>query len=238
MNGIRVGAAVTWACGAYRDNFLAFLALAVVVTVLQFGQQAAIAPFTESLTRCLDLGLNPEAATINQDAFAQCLSQEMSTLVVVLFASLFFVIASFLATVGVVRGSLEVTKGMRIGFAETFVGPHFLAFAGSVVLIMVFFVLGLFLFIVPALIAVLLFQFAPFYALDRGYSPFLALKSSALLVRKNASVAILVFLINAFAYLISGLFWGIPTLIALPIAALVSAHVYRNAEGERIGAPE
>jgi uncharacterized membrane protein len=79
-----------------------------------------------------------------------------------------------------------------------------------------------------------LFQFAPFFALDRGLTPFQALKASSRLVRLNWPLAILVLLFSGAAYLISGLFWGIPTLLFLPLAALVTAFAYRALQGEMV----
>jgi uncharacterized membrane protein len=66
----------------------------------------------------------------------------------------------------------------------------------------------------------------------------MALRASANVVRTNWPVAILVLLVSTVAYLVSGLFWGIPTLVALPIAALVTAFVYRALQGESVEAPQ
>lgn len=239
MTHVRLGDAFRWARGAYRVNFLAFVTLSLVVTILQFGQQMAAGPLTESLTLCLNQGVPADGGTeLNVAALSDCFAAESNSITMALLGALFFVIASFLATVGVIRGALYVTRGQRIGFAETFLGPFFGAFALTVFVIMIAFVAGLFLFVLPALVVILLFQFAPFFALDRGYAPFAALRASANVVRTNWPVAILVLLVSTVAYLVSGLFWGIPTLIALPIAALVTAFVYRALQGESVEAPQ
>ena len=166
--------------------------------------------------------------------FQGCFESEMGQLLIVTLMAVVFVIASFLATAGVIRGALYVTLGRKIGFADTFTGPYFGAFALTTLLIMVIFIAGLFLFVLPAIFAILLFQFAPFFALDRGLSPFHALKSSVGLVRLHWPLAILVLLFSGASYLISGLFWGIPTLLFLPLAALVTAYVYRSLQGETV----
>ena len=232
QNGVRFGAAVGWARVAFSKNILAFIALAVVVMILQFGQQFAANPFTESFSRCIEVG--GAGATLDSAAMQTCFESEMGSLLLVILLAVVFVVASFLATAGVIRGALYVTLRRKIGFADTFTGPHFGAFALTVLLIMVTFVAGLFLFIVPAIFAVLLFQFAPFFALDRGLSPFQALKSSSRLVRLNWPLAILVLLFSGAAYVISGLFWGIPTLLFLPLAALVTGYAYRTLQGEMV----
>jgi uncharacterized membrane protein len=230
VDGVRFGAAVRWARVAFAKNAIAFIALSVVVMILQFGQQFTSSPFTETFGRCIEAG--GAGATMDSVAMTTCFESEMGSLLLVILLAVLFVIASFLATAGVIRGSLYVTLGRKIGFADTFTGPYFGAFSLTVLLIMVTFVAGLFLFVVPAIIAMLLFQFAPFFALDRGLSPFQAVKSSIRLVRLNWPLAILVLLLSTAAYFISGLFWGIPTLLFLPLAALVTGYVYRTLQGE------
>jgi uncharacterized membrane protein len=232
VNSVRIGSALGWARVAYAKNVLSFVALSVVVMILQFGQQFAAGPFTETFSRCVEAGGTDDV--LNSTAIANCFEADMGSLLLVLLMAFVFVVASFLATAGVIRGALYVTLGRKIGFADTFTGPYFGAFALTALLIMVTFVAGLFLFIVPAILVILLFQFAPFFALDRGLAPFQSLKASAGLVRRNWPLAILLLLFSAAAYLISGLFWGIPTVLFLPLAALVTAYAYRSIQGEMV----
>ncbi len=232
VNSVRIGSALGWARVAYAKNVLSFVALSVVVMILQFGQQFAAGPFTETFSRCVEAGGTDDV--LNSTAIANCFEADMGSLLLVLLMAFVFVVASFLATAGVIRGALYVTLGRKIGFADTFTGPYFGAFALTALLIMVTFVAGLFLFIVPAILVILLFQFAPFFALDRGLAPFQSLKASAGLVRRNWPLAILLLLFSAAAYLISGLFWGIPTVLFLPLAALVTAYAYRSMQGEMV----
>ena len=232
VNSVRIGSALGWARVAYAKNVLSFVALSVVVMILQFGQQFAAGPFTEPFSRCVEAGGTDDV--LNSTAIANCFEADMGSLLLVLLMAFVFVVASFLATAGVIRGALYVTLGRKIGFADTFTGPYFGAFALTALLIMVTFVAGLFLFIVPAILVILLFQFAPFFALDRGLAPFQSLKASAGLVRRNWPLAILLLLFSAAAYLISGLFWGIPTVLFLPLAALVTAYAYRSIQGEMV----
>ena len=196
MKPFRMGAAINWARESYRSNLLAFIALAAVVTILQFGQQVATGPISESFDLCFNAGgLTANGASLDAQAMESCVADQLPTLVLSLLVVLFFVLTSFLATAGVIRGALHVSMGANIGFADTFLGKYFVQFLFTIVIIMIAFTAGLFLLIVPALIALLLFQFAPFFALDRGYGPFLALKSSVGIVRKNWSLSILVLLV-------------------------------------------
>jgi uncharacterized membrane protein len=238
MNNVSFGAALSWAWSGYRANFLAFLTLSLVVTIIQVGQQFAAAPLADSLTVCLNQGVpSADSNELNLTAVSNCFASETGSITAALLMSLLFIVAAFLATAGVIRGALQVSRGHRIGFADTFVGPHFIGFALTVFAIMASFVAGLFLFIIPAILIILLFQYAPFFALDRGFSPFESLRGSVGLVRKNWAFSILVLLISAAAYLLSGLFFGIPTVVALPIAALVTGFGYRQLQGESVDSP-
>jgi uncharacterized membrane protein len=229
---VRFGAAFGWARVAFTKNILSFIALSAVVTILQFGQQFTTSPLTQTFSQCTQAG--GTGPTLDSAAMAACFEREMGSFLLVVLMAIVFVVASFLATAGVIRGALYVTLGRKIGFADTFTGPHFGGFVVTALLIMVTFVAGLFIFVIPAVLAVLLFQFAPFFALDRGLSPFQALKASTRLVRLNWPLAILLLLFSAAAYAISGLFWGIPTLLSLPLAALVTGYVYRRLQGEMV----
>jgi hypothetical protein len=135
-NGVRFGAAFRWARAAFVKNTLSFIALSVVVMILQFGQQFAATPFTETLSLCVEAGGTGE--TIDSTAVSSCFESEMGQLLIVTLMAVVFVIASFLATAGVIRGALYVTLGRRIGFADTFTGPYFGAFALTTLLIMVY----------------------------------------------------------------------------------------------------
>ncbi len=235
MKPFRISTSINWARESYQRNILAFIALAAIVTILQFGQQLATDPISESFDLCLNAGgLASNGSSLDAQAMENCVAEQLPTLVLSMLVVLVFVLASFLATAGVIRGALHVSMGANIGFADTFLGKYFIQFLFTIVIIMIAFTAGLFLLVVPAFIALLLFQFAPFFALDRGYGPFLALKSSVGIVRKNWSLSILVLLVSGVAYLISGLFWGIPTIVALPIAALVTTYAYQKLTGNPV----
>ena len=158
-NEVRLSVALGWARVTITKNFLSFIALSVVVMILQFGQQFAATPFTQTFSVCIEAG--GVGATIDSAAVASCFQSEMGSLLLVMVMAFCFVIASFLATAGVIRGALYVTLGRKIGFADTFTGPHFGAFALTALLIMVTFVAGLFLFVLPAILAILLFVNPP-----------------------------------------------------------------------------
>ena len=51
---------------------------------------------------------------------------------------------------------------------------------------------------------------------------------------RNLGPVAVVAMIVAFLELIGGLFFGLPLLVTLPVSALVSAHVYRQLQGQPV----
>ena len=67
VNSVRIGSALGWARVAYAKNVLSFVALSVVVMILQFGQQFAAGPFTETFSRCVEAGGNGRCVEFDRD---------------------------------------------------------------------------------------------------------------------------------------------------------------------------
>jgi len=88
----------------------------------------------------------------------------------------------------------------------------------------------------PGIIVAFLFQLAPFYALDKGQGVGEALGNSYRATTANIGPALLMTLVNILAAIVGSLFWGILTLVALPFAALFTAHMYRQFNREEIAA--
>ena len=111
MNGVGFGAAFRWARAAFVKNTLSFIALSVVVMILQFGQQFAATPFTETLSLCVEAGGTGE--TIDSTAVSSCFESEMGQLLIVTLMAVVFVIAvvDVLVCVVVVVGVVAVVGG-------------------------------------------------------------------------------------------------------------------------------
>ena len=94
--------------------------------------------------------------------------------------------------------------------------------------------IGIVLCVVPGIIVAFLFQLAPFYALDKGQGVGEAFGNSYRATTQNFGPAILMTIINIVAAILGGLFFGLLTLVALPFAALFTAHMYRQFNREEI----
>ncbi len=104
----------------------------------------------------------------------------------------------------------------------------FWSYLGTTILFSVIVVVGFILFIIPGLMALTAFIFAPYFVIDKGMGPIEALKASARITKGNRLRVLglitaggLISLLG-FAALIVGL------LVALPITMIAYVHAYRR----------
>ena len=64
MKPFRISTSINWARESYQRNILAFIALAAIVTILQFGQQLATDPISESFNLCLNAEVWPRTVQV------------------------------------------------------------------------------------------------------------------------------------------------------------------------------
>ena len=107
----------------------------------------------------------------------------------------------------------------------------FLKFLGASILTTLAIVIGLVLFIVPGIIAMLFFMFSTLIVIDRGLGPIEAMKESMRITEGNRWPLLgligLLFLI----LVVGVLAFGVGLLVAMPIATLAFVHAYRLLSG-------
>lgn len=223
---VQVGAALSWTMTALRTDLLAFVVLAIIPVVLTAAQGIGTTSLQNLLLDCV----NPQTPG-QQNACALALGP--SSLAPVLL-SVLLVFAAYVAQVGVMRGALGRTRGQSPSFADMLESRHFGSFAGYVILYRIAMFVGLALCILPGLLVLVFFQFGPYLILDRGMGIRDAARTSASMAARNLGPVAVVAMIVAFLELIGGLFFGLPLLVTLPVAALVTAHVYRQLQGQPV----
>jgi uncharacterized membrane protein len=215
--------ALQWAFDTFRRNFLAFLALAAVVTALRFVQPYVTEPVAAQWLGCA------EAPT--PEELEACLSGSTGALVLTGLITLVFLILSFLATIGVYRAALRSTLGQTPTFADMLTGQYIGRYIRVVLLQGILVFTGLLLFIFPGLIVAFLVQLAHLYVLDRGYGAIEAVRASVIAIGRNLLPAIVMTLIALALLFLAFLFTPL-TLLALPFYALFTAHLYRQFNDE------
>lgn len=91
--------------------------------------------------------------------------------------------------------------------------------------------LGLFLLIVPGLIAMVLFMFSTFLVIDRALGPFEAMKASMELTKGNRWPLFGFIVLTALIIFLGVLALGVGLLVAVPIVLLATAYAYRLLSG-------
>lgn len=145
-------------------------------------------------------------------------------------------LGQFLFDMFMIRVGLLVTAGEEVETGRVFsmdrVGPYIIGALIMTVLALIGFVLC----IIPGLLVLLFGRFFGFYILDKGQSPADAIKSSVNLVKDNLGT-ILLFVIAAMVInWIGAAICGIGLLVTVPVTAIATAYVYRQAEGQPIAA--
>lgn len=220
-----VGVALRWSAGAFRSHPVTLIACAAVVAVLMVPQQLATRPF-DVLADCLNARMLG-ASDVCTDAITPGLAAPL------LIAAVFSAVA-LIAQYGTQRAALMITQGGNPSVAESFaprrLGAYVLFVVGTTVVAAV----GLMLCVLPGLAVLLFMQLGGFAILDRGCGVLEAVRSSARLIAANIGPALGLGIVNLLAFMLGGLFYGIATLVTLPFASLVTAHLYRQFTGSRV----
>lgn len=218
--------AAAWAIGTFRRNLLAFVALAAIVTAVQFLQQLSVQPLTNVINECADPQTPGQQAACFNALATEVLAAGLLTLV--------FAVVTIVVTVGVVRAAIRATLGQEPGFDALLDGHNL----GRYVLFQITYALmagfGILLCILPGLLVIFFFQLGPYYVLDRGMRVRDAFAASAMAIRRNLPAALLMTVLNALVLLLGSLFFGLLTLLTLPIASLFTAYLYRRFNDETV----
>ena len=107
----------------------------------------------------------------------------------------------------------------------------FLKYLGTSLLATLAVGIGLLLFIVPGLVAMVLFMFSPFLVIDRELGPIEALKESVRVTEGNRWPLLGFVLLLMLIVLAGTLALGVGLLVAIPVVSLAMVHAYRLMSG-------
>ncbi|WP_069387727.1 DUF7544 domain-containing protein [Cellulosimicrobium cellulans] len=147
-----------------------------------------------------------------------------------LYVAIVVVLALFVQAV-VVNVSLLITRGKRIEFADFFRVPNLLNVILAALLIGVAAGILAITFVGPLVLAFFA-QFTLFYVIDKNLGVFDAIKASFSVVSKNLGTVVLLFLGVYVAQAIGTLLCYVGLLVALPVAQIATAYVYRRLNRE------
>ncbi|MCB7135404.1 hypothetical protein [Cellulosimicrobium marinum] len=148
-----------------------------------------------------------------------------------LYVAIIVVLGLFVQAV-VVNVSLLITRGKKIEFADFFRVPNLL----NVVLaaLVVGLAVGILsITIVGGIVFAFFAQFTIFYVIDKNLAVFDALKASFTTVSRNLGTVVVLFLGVYVAQIIGVLLCYVGLLVALPVAQIATAYVYRRLNHEQ-----
>jgi uncharacterized membrane protein len=231
---VDIGTAFSWALAKFQQHAVTFIGLAAVVFVLHAIQSI--------ITNVLVSNANSNCSStqITQDANGNvninngCATGLFANLGITLVLSIVFSILIALATIGVYRAAIRRTQGVTPSFDQLTTGENLGAYIAVAIVYFLASAVGILFCILPGLIVIFLFQFSPFYALDKGQGVGEAFGNSYRAVTANFVPVLLAALVNIVASILSGFIFGLLSLVVLPFASLFTAHVYRQLNHEPI----
>jgi uncharacterized membrane protein len=232
-SNVDVGVAFSWALKKFQQYALVLVGLAAVVFVIRLIQTL----FTNwmvnrSVENCGTIVVT-DNGTITSGACGRRTARRSwppSS------SAILFGILAWLATIGLYRAGLKTSLGEVPGFHNLTSSENLGKYVVVAIVYGLLSAVGLVLCILPGIIVIFLFQFSPFYALDKGQGVGEAFGNSYRVVTKNLLPVIITAIVNIVAAFVGSLFFGILTLVALPFAILFTVHVYRQLNQEPVAA--
>ncbi|WP_265522074.1 hypothetical protein [Oerskovia flava] len=143
-----------------------------------------------------------------------------------------FAILGFLVQAAIIRVSLLITQGRKIQYGDFFQFPNL----GNVILaaLAIGVAVGILsVTIIGGIIFAFFAQFTLFFVIDKNLGVMDAFKASFSLVNKNLGTVIVLFLAVYVAQAIGSFLCGVGLLVALPVAQIATAYVYRKLINEQ-----
>jgi uncharacterized membrane protein len=221
-----VGAAISWSFATFRRHPVPFISLAAVVAVIQMVQQVATGPIQNIMIDCS----NPQSP--GQQAACEAALGTGSLLAITTAVGVGLL--ATVATIGVYQAALRATVGQAPSFSDLYTSQYIAQYVLVTLATLGLTIVGLLLCCLPGLLVVFFLQLAPFYVLDRGPGVRASIMASTRAIRANASPAVVLLLFTFLVTALGGTLYGVLTLLTLPFAALVTAHMYRQFNGQAV----
>ena len=140
----------------------------------------------------------------------------------------FFVVQIFVS-MGIIAWSLKANSQIESTKISDLWAPHaYWRYLGTSILITIIELIGFALLVIPGIIASVLLMFAPFLVIDRGLSPFAAVKASFAINKEHFWAVFLLMLAAIAANIIGLILLGVGLLVSIPVTVIAMAYAYRT----------
>lgn len=137
---------------------------------------------------------------------------------------------------GIIRASLNLTRGQSIDIGSSFNGINWANVLLTSILIGIGTFIGLILCILPGIIWIFLTSYSLYFVVDRDMGAVDAIKASINLVKDNFGVLILFWLATVAAYIVGACLCGVGLLVAIPVVVIAQAYTFRTLTGDPVTA--
>lgn len=231
-SGVQISTAFSWALAKFQQHAGVLIGLAAVVFVLRVVQTLITTVLINNAnSSCQNVTVDPNTGKVN---LGTCPSGVFANIGITLVLGIIFGALIWLASIGIYRAALRRTQGVTPSFDQLTTGENLGAYIAVAIVYGIASVAGLVLCFLPGLIVIFLFQFAPFYALDKGEGVGEAFGNSYRAVVSNVVPVLLAALVNIVVTVLSGQIFGLLSLVLLPFGALFTANVYRQLNREAV----
>lgn len=221
-----VGEAFGWAWNKFAKN-----AVPLIVATLVFG---VVLLALQGIVNIVQMLVSPGDTSYVADdsglSFSYAATGVAGILVAIIgwFLSLVVTAAIQSAFLG---GIFDIANGQQVTVGSFFRPRNIgnVIIAGLIVGVIT--TIGLFLCIVPGVIASFLLMFTTIAVLDRNLAPMDAIKSSFQTAKANVGPVLLVWLTSIAVVLVGVLLCGVGLLVAAPVATLLLVYTYRTLNG-------
>ncbi|QZT61796.1 hypothetical protein [Mycolicibacterium austroafricanum] len=221
-----VGDAFNWAWNKFSKNAVPLIVATLVFGIVVIALQAII----NIVQQLVSPGDTSYIADDSGLSFSYATTGVAGTIVAIVgwFLSLIVSAAIQSAFLG---GIFDIANGQQVAVGSFFRPRNIgnVIIAGLIVGVIT--TIGLFLCIVPGVIASILLMFTTIAVLDRNLAPMDAIKSSFETSKNNIGPVLLTWLASVAVVFVGALLCGVGLLVAAPLAALILVYAYRTLNG-------
>jgi uncharacterized membrane protein len=225
-----VGDAFSWAWNKFSKN-----AVPLIVATLVYGLVLVV---LQTIINLVSAAVSPpDYSSYGSDgigfSFAYSMTGAGSIIVSIIGWLLSLIVGAALQS-AYIGGVLDIANGQQVSVGSFFTPRNIgnVIIAGLIVGIVT--TIGLFLCVIPGLIASIMLMFTVVALLDRNLSPVDAVKASFDLSKNNFGNAILAWLVLVVTVFVGALLCGVGLLVAAPVATLFLVYTYRVISGAQV----
>jgi uncharacterized membrane protein len=228
--GYSVGEAFSWAWNKFSKNavplIVATLVYAVIVLVWQI------------LTNVISAAVSPtDTTSYTSDSGSFAFSYSVNSAAGIVVSIIGWIISLILTAAiqsAYLGGVLDIANGQQVSIGSFFRPRNIGAVVIAGLIVGVITSIGLFLCVIPGLIASIMLMFTTVSLIDRNLRPIDAIKTSFNISKTHFGSVFLAWLVMVVAIIIGAIICGVGLLVGVPIATLILVYTYRVLTGGQV----